>query len=104
MGSLGGGLTAFPDARPDDGLLEVGVVSAQGVAQWARVTSMIAIGHASRSRFVQTTRGTDVRVRFDRAVPYELDGGARGATRSLRVGVESGAALVCVPESAGALA
>ena len=99
MGSLGGGLTAFPNARPDDGILEVGVVTAQGVAQWARVTSMIAIGHPDRSKFVQVTRGRDIKVKFDRAVPYELDGGARGAVTKLRVGIERDALRICVPES-----
>ena len=97
MGSLGVGLTAFPDARPDDGILEIGVVTAAGVAQWARVVACMLTGHPERSRFVQTTRGTDVRVKFDRAVPYELDGGHRAPTRKLRVSIERAAATVSVP-------
>ena len=36
VGSLFGGLTAFRDAEPDDGRLDVGIVTAEGAIQWAR--------------------------------------------------------------------
>jgi diacylglycerol kinase (ATP) len=98
MGSLGMGFEAFPEARPDDGILEVGVVTAHGVAQWARVTSRIASGHPERSRFVRTTRGKKIRVDLDRPVRYELDGGARPSSRKLRVGIEPGAIVMSVPD------
>ena len=32
-----GGIDAFPEAEPDDGVLELGVVRAEGAVQWARV-------------------------------------------------------------------
>jgi len=99
MGTLSGGLTAFADARPDDGLLEVGAVTAQGAVQWARVFSRLATGTAERSKLVRTTRGRQVEVRFKRAMDYELDGGVRPPKRRLRASVEPGAITVCVPES-----
>ena len=77
MGTLTGGLTAFPDARPDDGLLEVGVVTAHGPAQWAKVLARLVRGHPDRSKLVRTTSGRRVDVKLDRPIPYELDGGAR---------------------------
>jgi len=98
MGSITGGLTVFPHARPDDGLLEIGVVTAQGPAQWARILSRVATGHADRSKLVHMTRGREVDVRLDRATAYELDGGDRPAKRHLRATVEPGAITVCVPE------
>ena len=97
MGTLAGGLTAFPDARPDDGLLEIGVVTADNPAKWAGVLARLATGKAERSRHVHTTRGHRVEVKLDQAMPYELDGGARKATRRLRVGIEPRAVTVCVP-------
>lgn len=100
MGTLTGGLTAFPGARPDDGLLEVGVVTAQGPVQWARVLGRLAAGNAGRSKLVRTTRGRDVDIKLGRATPYELDGGARSSKRRMRASVEPGAVVVCVPESA----
>ena len=36
VGTLFGGMTVFQDARPDDGRLDVGVVTATGVSAWLR--------------------------------------------------------------------
>lgn len=98
MGTLSGGLTAFPDALPDDGLLEIGVVTAEGAMQWARVLSRLATGHADRSPLAHMTRGRKVDVKLGKALPFELDGGARPATDRIRASIEPGAITVCVPD------
>jgi diacylglycerol kinase (ATP) len=98
MGTLTGGLVAFPDTRPDDGLLEIGVVTAANAVQWARVLSRLVAGQAARSNLVRTTQGHRVTVKMDRAIPYELDGGARSKVRRLDVRIEPHAVKVCVPE------
>jgi diacylglycerol kinase (ATP) len=98
MGTLTGGLTAFPDARPDDGLLEVGVVTARGPVQWLRVLSHLVTGRPGRSKLIHTTRARQVDVKLGRALPYELDGGARPPTRRLHAQIQPGAITVCVPE------
>lgn len=98
MGTLTGGLTAFPDAEPDDGVLEVGVVAARGPLQWAAVLGRLFRGRAEESKLVCTTTGRRVEVKFDRAIPYELDGGARRRTRRLQASVEPGALTVAVPD------
>jgi len=69
---------------------------------WARTFSRLALGQAERSPFVEVTRGTKVKVRFDRKVPYELDGGARPACRELRIKACPGAVTICVPVTATA--
>jgi diacylglycerol kinase (ATP) len=98
MGTLSGGLTAFPQARPDDGQLEIGVVTADGAVDWARVLTRLATGRAERSKLVRTTRGRKVDVKLSRAMPYELDGGARPAKQRLRAKIKPGAITICVPE------
>lgn len=98
MGTVTAGLTAFPDARPDDGLLEVGVVTACGPVQWARVLGRLLRGDPQRSRFVRTTRGRQVAARFDRPVAYEVDGGARRSLRRLEAGIDPGAITVAAPD------
>lgn len=100
VGSLFGGVTVFEDARPDDGRLEIGVVTANGVVEWLRALGRTAIGSPERSPFVELTSGARIVIKLDRAVPYELDGGARSATEKLRFRVEPDAAIVCVPEEA----
>jgi diacylglycerol kinase family enzyme len=98
VGSLFGGLTVFPDAEPDDGVLDVGVVSAATLREWAGVFAAALRGRPAASRHVRMFRGRSVRARFDRAVPYELDGGDRGEDDRLRVDVAARSLVVCVGE------
>ena len=100
VGKVLGGLEVFSDAEPDSGLLEFGVVTARNPADWARVFSRIATGQPARSPFVRMTRGRQIRVRFDRPFPYELDGGDRDPVRKLRIRVHPASIRVCVPPSA----
>ena len=97
LGNVFGGVKVFPDARPDDGMLELGVVTAEGLLQWARTLGRAALGDPNRSPFVQTTQAKSVKVELDRKVRYELDGGDRSKVRSFKVKVEAGALSVCVP-------
>jgi diacylglycerol kinase (ATP) len=97
VGTLIGGLTAFSEARPDDGWLDIGVVRAGGMLQWARVLGRMVAGRADRSPLVDTTRGRKLDVRFDKKTVYELDGGDRVPTKRLKARVEPAAIRICVP-------
>ncbi|WP_411277576.1 diacylglycerol/lipid kinase family protein [Gaiella sp.] len=97
VGSLFGGIEAFDNAEPDDGLLEVGVTNAEGLGQWARTVARTAIGTTAQSPFVQVTKAKKVRIELDRKVAYELDGGAREPTKLLKVKIQPGAITVRVP-------
>jgi YegS/Rv2252/BmrU family lipid kinase len=98
MGTLAAGIVAFPEAQPDDGLLEVGVVTAENALQWTRVLSRLVAEDAKHSPLAQFGRGRKVRITLDRPTTYELDGGARDAKKKFRAGVEPGAITVCVPK------
>jgi diacylglycerol kinase (ATP) len=97
VGEVLGKVSAFPDARPDDGLLDIGVVTAKGAWQWARTLAKTAAGDAAASPFVETARGRSFDVRFADPLPYELDGGDRKKTRRLKIKVHHEALTVCVP-------
>jgi diacylglycerol kinase (ATP) len=97
VGKILGGISAFAGARPDDGLLELGVVTARNPVEWARTLGRVALGKAENSPFVEVTRGRQMKIRFSRALPYELDGGARPAAAKLTVTVEPASITVCVP-------
>ncbi len=99
VGKLFGGVEAFEDARPDDGKLELGVVTAEGLLEWGRILARTAAGSASASPFVQTTKASSVKVKLNRKVLYELDGGDRMKTKAFKVKVEPRAITVCVPRS-----
>jgi diacylglycerol kinase (ATP) len=100
VGTILGGIEAFPLARPDDGQLELGVVTAKNPLEWARTFSRLALGQARKSPFVEVTRGAKIKVRFGRKIPYELDGGARRACRELRIKARPGSITICVPVQA----
>jgi diacylglycerol kinase (ATP) len=94
-----GGIEVFTGAQPDDGLLELGVVTARNSVDWLRTLGRVALSDADRSPFVTTTRGEKFRIRFDRPFPYELDGGARTYAEKLRVKVRPSSIRICVPET-----
>jgi diacylglycerol kinase (ATP) len=100
VGDLFGGIEMFADARPDDGLLDIGVLTSEGPVQLLRAATRTALGNAEKSPFVRITQGRKVRVKLDRKVPYELDGGDRTEVKSFKVDVEPGAITVCVPRAA----
>jgi YegS/Rv2252/BmrU family lipid kinase len=97
VGTLFGGVEVFPDARPDDGLLEVGVVTAKNPVEWARTLGRVALGKPENSPFVQVTCGKKIRLRFSRPFRYELDGGARSTVEKMKVDVHPAAIRVSVP-------
>ena len=96
VGKLFGGVEAFDDARPDDGKLEVGVVTADGLVQWARTMVRTAVGTTARSPFVQVTRAESIEIKLSRKVLYELDGGDREKVKRLEITVEPAAIDICV--------
>jgi len=97
VGHLFGGVEVFDRARPDDGRLDIGVVTANGLVQWSRTLARTAAGHPERSPFVRVTSGRKFDVKLDRKVLYELDGGDREKVKTLKVRVEPKAVTVCVP-------
>jgi YegS/Rv2252/BmrU family lipid kinase len=98
VGHLFGGVEVFEDARPDDGRLELGVVHAEGVADWVRTLARTAVGHAERSPLVQATSARRVKVKLNRKVLYEIDGGDREKVKKFTVKVRPEAVTICVPK------
>jgi YegS/Rv2252/BmrU family lipid kinase len=100
VGHLFGGVEVFERAEPDDGMLDIGVVTADGLMQWGRTLARTAAGHPDRSPFVRVTSGRKFDVKLDRKVRYELDGGDRVKTKELKVRIEPKAVTICVPRAA----
>lgn len=98
VGRLFGGIEVFADARPDDGRLELGVVNADGVTDWVRTLARTAVGQAERSPLVQATSAKKIKVKLNRKVLYEIDGGDREKVKSFGIKVEPAAITICLPE------
>jgi diacylglycerol kinase (ATP) len=97
VGRLFGGIEVFEDARPDDGRLDIGVVNADGIADWVRTLARTAVGQAERSPLVQATSAKKIKVKLDRKVLYEVDGGDREKVKSFTIKVQPAAITICVP-------
>jgi diacylglycerol kinase (ATP) len=97
VGTILGGVRVFDDASPDDGWLDVGVSTAKGRIQWARLLGQISTGTARRSPFVRTTRAKRISIKLSAPAAYELDGGARPKTKRIKAHVVPAAITVCVP-------
>ena len=100
VGSIGGGVTAFEHASPDDGKLDLAVITAEGAWQWLRTLTRAAVGHAEKSPLVQMTQATKIKVEIGKRLPYELDGGDRKKTDTLRIRVVPHAVTIRVPSAA----
>jgi diacylglycerol kinase (ATP) len=97
VGHLFGGVEVFANARPDDGRLELGVVHADGVGDWVRTLARTAVGQAERSPLVQATSAKKIKVKLNRKVLYEIDGGDREKVTSFTIKVQPAAVTICLP-------
>lgn len=97
VGKVIGGIQAFEGAQPNDGRLEIGVVTARNSVQWTRTLARMATGKAEKSPYVHVTSGKVFKLAFDHRIRYELDGGDRPSVKKIRVEVCPGSITVCVP-------
>lgn len=94
-----GGIEVFEGSSADDGMIEMGIVSAKSRSQWLRTLARVAVGRVEGSPFVSTTRGTRMTVSFDQRVAYEVDGSEQKPTRKLKVKVMPRSTTICVPNA-----
>ncbi len=77
-GRLQAGLRPMPDALPDDGLLDVVVLSPRGLHSWVRVVLHLLSRPHSDDRAVERFWARRVVLACDRPPPVQLDGDPRG--------------------------
>lgn len=97
LGTLTGGLTAFPDADPTNGSLELAMLNACTLRSWLAVLGSMITGSRRSSRRIRRGEAVSMIVRSNPARPWELDGEDRPAVNELRICVKPAALLVCVP-------
>lgn len=99
VGTLTAGMPLLPDARIDDGLLDVVLLHPQRFWSWLPLAWRILTRHPRTDALVNRMRGQTVVIRADRDTPRELDGDALGSGRELRMHCIHGRLLVRVPRS-----
>jgi YegS/Rv2252/BmrU family lipid kinase len=98
LGTLTAGLELLPEARPDDGKLDVAVISPRGITGWLGLAWHVIrkARHDDPGR-IERFRVSRIRVELAREQPAELDGDPVGPRRELDVRVRAGALRVRVP-------
>jgi diacylglycerol kinase family enzyme len=98
VGKLQGGIPLLPGAEPDDGWLDVAVLSPHTLGHWLALAWGV-LGRRARVPRLETFRAKRVEVFCRKPQPRELDGDVIAPGRSLAVEVRPGALWVCVPDS-----
>jgi diacylglycerol kinase (ATP) len=100
VGSLAANIPLIPDAKPDDGLLNVIVASPRRLRDWVRLTTRVVTRrHKPDPQLIHMT-GKAVKITVDHADRYQMDGDPAGECRSLEAEVQPGALTLRVPRPA----
>lgn len=78
MGKVTGGLEAIPTASPNDGLLDVGIVSAETMGQWLRLIGYALMGRTQSAPELDVRQAKKIRIRTPWPQPAQLDGESEG--------------------------
>jgi YegS/Rv2252/BmrU family lipid kinase len=97
IGRILGGFEVFPDARCDDGLLDIGVLTIQRRRDWLRLAARAVVGRIDSSPLVRITQGASAAVRLDQSMPWQLDGGDHPKAKKFDVTLLPGRQQICVP-------
>jgi YegS/Rv2252/BmrU family lipid kinase len=97
VGWLQGGMPLLPEARPDDGRLDLVVLTARGWLSWLAVAAHVLLRR--RAETGRVARGTfrELRVDTGREYLWELDGELMGRTRRLEITLHQDKLLLRVP-------
>jgi diacylglycerol kinase family enzyme len=100
-GLLPGGFTLLPQARLDDGLLDVGILAPSGPAGWLRVAHRVLTGSSRDGRQLERHQARRVEIRAETELPREVDGEVITPGHSLTVTLLRRALTVRVPPPGG---
>jgi YegS/Rv2252/BmrU family lipid kinase len=102
LGRLQGGLPVMPDARPDDGLLDVAVLQTRTVLDWLALAVRLLLRRRRRKDpSLELFQARRVEVRCDQPQPVERDGDPADPRDHLVVEVVPAALTLCVPPGKG---
>jgi YegS/Rv2252/BmrU family lipid kinase len=96
VGWLRGGIPLLPDAEPDDGKLDVAVVSARGWGNWITLAAKVMMRQRACTHLRRVTF-SELLIEARRAQPWEADGEPIGRTRRLVITARPGAPMLMVP-------
>jgi diacylglycerol kinase (ATP) len=99
-GLLPGGFSLLPEARIDDGLLDVGVLAPHGPLGWTRVATRVLTHSHHQDRMLERFQARRVEIIAHTPLPREIDGEVIAPGDTLTVSVQPGALTIRVPARA----
>jgi YegS/Rv2252/BmrU family lipid kinase len=101
LGRLQGGLPVMPDARPDDGLLDVAVLQTRTVLDWLALAVRVLLRRRRKDPLLELFQARRIEIGCDRPQPVERDGDPAEPRDHLVVEVVPDALTLCVPSGKG---
>jgi YegS/Rv2252/BmrU family lipid kinase len=98
LGRLQGGLPVMPDARPDDGLLDVAVLKTRTLLDWLGLAARVLLRRRREDPQLELFQAGRIEIDCDRPQPVERDGDPVGSRDHLVVEVVPAALTLCVPK------
>jgi diacylglycerol kinase family enzyme len=99
VGRLQGGVHLLLDAAPDDGVLDVAILTPRTVRNWLALAWAV-LRRKEKVPSMEVFRGTKVEVVADRPQPRQLDGDLIDPGTELAVEIRPEALWLCVPQPA----
>ena len=102
IGTLKGGVEAFPNASPTDGKLDVAVITATGLRAWTGLMVSAVRGRQNLSGHAHLWSGKTISVHAQAKHRFELDGGVKGTSKKFDFEVVPASLIVCAPQQSAA--
>ncbi|MGD0702410.1 MAG: diacylglycerol kinase family protein [Trebonia sp.] len=96
-GLLPGGFNLLPDARLDDGVLDVAVLAPHGPLGWPRLATRVLTHSRHQDRMLERLQARRVEITSQVTLPREVDGEVISPGRTLTVRVQPSALTVRIP-------
>jgi diacylglycerol kinase family enzyme len=96
VGRLQGGVRLLTEAEPDDGKLDVAILSPNNLSHWAAL-GWAVLRRRERVPLMERYTAERVEIRSSRVQPRQLDGDLIAPGRTMKVQVRPRALLLCVP-------
>jgi diacylglycerol kinase family enzyme len=96
-GLLPGGFSLLPDARVDDGVLDVGILAPHGPLGWPRLAARVLTNSAYQDRMLERFQARRIEISTTALLPREVDGELITPGRTLTVSIRPGALTVRAP-------
>ncbi|MEU4557114.1 diacylglycerol kinase family protein [Actinoplanes sp. NPDC023936] len=97
VGRLQGGVRLLSKAEPDDGKLNVAILSPGNLAHWAALAWAV-LRRQDRVPLMETYTASRVEIYSNRAQPRQLDGDLIAPGKVMKIHVRPKALLLCVPQ------